>query len=141
MSLKISPAKPSEMKMIKKYIQSFRLDDENLNYKQFVVAKENKKIVGFGRIKPYHKVYELGCLGVLEKWRKKGIGKKIVEYLIEIFPSQEVYITTDIPTYFEKLGFKRVKNGPQELVEKVKRVCCSKLRENVVIMVYQKEKK
>jgi N-acetylglutamate synthase-like GNAT family acetyltransferase/copper chaperone CopZ len=138
-NLKIVPAKEEDMPFIKKYIELFRLDNENLQSKQFFLAKIEGKIVSFARIKPYKKTYELGCVGVLEKYRGKGIGKEIVKYLIDIFPQNEVYVTTDIPSYFQKLGFKVIENGPPELEEKICRVCRKKLRENVVIMVHKRK--
>lgn len=137
-NLKIVPAKKEDASFIKKYVKLLRLDDENLDYKQFFLAKIGNKRVGFGRIKPYQKTFELGCLGVLEKYRGKGIGKKIVNYLINIFPQNEVYVITDIPSYFQRLGFKIAKNAPWELKEKICRVCRKKLRQNVVIMVYKR---
>ncbi len=134
----IRPAKPAEMSLIKEKIKEFRLDDEDLVCSQFVVAELSGEVVGFGRIKPYSSVYELGCLGVLEPYRGKGFGKALVRYLINIFPTDEVYVTTDLPSYFEKLGFERLGEGPKELEEKICRVCQSKLRENVVMMRFER---
>ena len=81
-------------------------------------------------------------LGVWELWenrRNQGIGKTIVEHLINIFPSDDVYITTDLLDYFERFGFRKIDSGPDELVEKLKRVCKSKCREGAVVMVYKKD--
>jgi N-acetylglutamate synthase-like GNAT family acetyltransferase len=138
MSIKIQPALLDDMSFIRRYIDEFRLDDENLDYHQFVVAIEGNEIVGFGRIRPHKEVFELGCVGVVENRRRQGIGKMIVEHLINIFPSNDVYITTDLIDYFERLGFKRVEHGPKELEEKLNRVCKSKCREGAVIMIYKR---
>jgi|Deesub1362A_J573_1020465.scaffolds.fasta_scaffold06237_3 N-acetylglutamate synthase-like GNAT family acetyltransferase len=137
-NLKIVPAKEEDMPLIRKYIELFRLDDENLHHSQFFLAKLKGELAGFARIKPYKETFELGCLAVLEKYRGKGIGKEIVKYLINIFPQDEVFVTTNIPSYFEKLGFETVKNGPSELEEKICRVCKKKLRQNVVLMRYER---
>ncbi len=137
-SIRIRPASPDDKPFIKKHIEKFRLDDEDLNYHQFVVAVEGEKIIGFGRIRPHKKIYELGCVGVIENKRNQGIGKKIAEHLINVFPSDDVYITTDLPEYFERLGFKRIGSGPKELVEKLKRVCKIKCREGAIVMLYRK---
>lgn len=136
----IQPASPDDMPFIKRHIEKFRLDDEDLDYCQFVIAVEGNEISGFGRIRPHKEVYELGCVGVVENKRNQGIGKMIVEYLINIFPSNDVYITTDLIEYFERFGFKRITHGPKELEEKLKRVCKSKCREGAVVMVYKKLK-
>jgi N-acetylglutamate synthase-like GNAT family acetyltransferase len=111
-----------------------RLDPENLRAEQFIVLREGSKTVAFGRIKPYAKVYELGCVGVVEEARGKGYGQRIVRELIRRFPIPEVYITTDLPSYFEPLGFQRIQQGPPEIFEKISRICGA-LRQNVVAMV------
>ena len=59
-------------------------------------------------------------MGVVENRRNQGIGKTIVEHLINIFPSDDVYITTDLLDYFERFGFRKIDSGPDELVEKLK---------------------
>ena len=135
----IQPASPSDMPFITKCIERFRLDDEDLDYRQFVVAVESKEVVGFGRIRPHKEVYELGCVGVVEERRNHGIGKMIIEHLINNFPADKVYITTDLIEYFEKIGFKKIEPGPKDLVEKLQRVCKSKCREGAVVMVLNKK--
>lgn len=136
----IRPAISDDMLFIKKCIEKFRLDHEDLDYRQFVVAVDGKDIVGFGRIRPYKEVYELGCVGVVEDRRNQGVGKMIIEHLINRFPIDDVYITTDLIEYFERFGFKKIESGPKELVEKLQRVCKSKCREGAVVMVlHEKE--
>ncbi len=140
MDFLIRKAQSEDMTFIKDKISNFRLDDEDLDYRQFVVVVNGDEIIGFGRIRPHMKIYELGCVGIVEHRRNQGIGKMIVEHLINIFPSDDVYITTDLIKYFERFGFKRIEHGPKELVEKLKRVCVSKCREGAVVMVYKKGK-
>jgi len=134
----IRKAQAEDMPFIEKGIRDFRLDDEDLLYSQFVVAEEGEEKVGFGRIRPHRDVYELGSVGVIEERRSQGIGKMIIEHLIRIFPVGEVYVTTDLPKYFERLGFHVITPGPQDLVEKLKGVCKTKRREGAVVMVHQK---
>lgn len=135
----IRPANQEDMTFITKNIEDFRLDDDDLDYRQFVVAVDGDEIIGFGRIRPHKEVYELGCIGIVEHRRNQGIGKMIIEHLISVFPSNDVYITTDLSEYFERFGFKRIEPGPGELVEKLKRVCKSKCREGAVVMVLNKQ--
>lgn len=137
----IRPAISDDMPFVKRCIERFRLDDEELDYQQFIVAVESKEIVGFGRIRPHKEVYELGCVGVVEEQRNQGIGEMIVEHLINRFPTDDVYITTDLTEYFERFGFKKIEPGPKELVEKLQRVCKSKCREGAVVMALNKRRK
>ena len=138
MTIKIRPALLDDMPFIKECIERFQLDDEDLDYTQFIVAVEGNEIVGFGRIRPHKEVYELSCVGVVEHRRHQGIGEMIIKHLIDHFPTDDVYITTDLPGYFEKLCFKRIEPGPKELEEKLNRVCKSKCREGAMVMVYKK---
>ena len=82
---------------------------------------------------------DTGLFEVVEGRRHQGIGRMIVEYLIKTFPSGTVYITSDLISYFESFGFRKVENGPAELAEKVQRVCRSKCREGAVVMAFRKE--
>lgn len=136
--IKVRDASPDDMPFIKECIERFRLDDEDLDYRQFIVAVDGKDIVGFGRIRPHKEVYELGCVGVVEERRGHGTGKMIIEYLIKEFPVDKVYVTTDLIEYFEKFGFKKIEPGPKDLVEKLERVCKSKCRVGAVVMVLNK---
>jgi N-acetylglutamate synthase-like GNAT family acetyltransferase len=138
-SIVVRAASIGDVPVIREYIEKFLLDDEDLDYHQFIVAVEGDKIVGFGRIRPHKKVYELGSIGVVESKRNQGIGKMIIEHLVNIFPTDEVYITTDIPEYFERLGFRKMEPGPRELREKIERICKTKCRGEGVVMLYKKQ--
>lgn len=86
--IKFRKAIKSDMSIIKQAIKKSRMDDENLDYSQFIIAEKNEKVVGFSRIKPYDDCYELGSVFIFEEYRNSGIGKKI-------------WITTDYVEYFE----------------------------------------
>lgn len=130
MDVKISNATRDDIVLIKKYINKFKLDPENIEHEQFIVAKINDELVGFGRLKPYPDCTELGAVGVIPKYRKKGIGKKLIKELIRKGP-KDIYITTDIPKYFHQFGFKVITEGPNSIMEKCK--ICS-IRDNIVAL-------
>ncbi len=128
------PATPADMPFIAACVRRFRLDDEDLRPEQFVVARDGDRILAFGRIKPYGAVHELGCVGVVEEERGRGLGRLIVRALVERFPTPQVYITTDLPAYFERLGFRPTEAAPPEITAKIDRVC-ARLRSGVIAMV------
>lgn len=138
MEIKLRKARKSDMPLIQAYIEKFKLDDENIRFEQFVVAEKGREPVGFGRIKPYQFCFELGGVGVLEPYRNQGIGATIVKKLIQDFPSDEVWITTDMPEYFARFGFKPAKEAPQEIKDKIERICQTKKRPNAIIMLLPK---
>jgi N-acetylglutamate synthase-like GNAT family acetyltransferase len=131
-------AKESDMPSIRTHIERFQLDNENMSFEQFIVAEKGSSIIGFGRIKHYKSCYELACLGVLEPYRNQGIGTAIVKKMMEVFPDNEIWITTDIPKYFERFGFELAKDAPQEIKDKIKGVCHTKHHPDAVIMSLRK---
>jgi N-acetylglutamate synthase-like GNAT family acetyltransferase len=133
----IRNATEADLPFIQETVARLRLDGEDLRAEQFIVVEEGDRTVAFGRIKPYRRTFELGCVAVIEDRRNRGIGELVVRELIRRFPQRRVYVTTDVPEYFQRLGFARTRALPQELSEKVGRVE-GKLRSGIVGMVYRK---
>ncbi len=135
--LRITPASGEDFPFIRDTVIRLRLDGEDLRPEQFIVLRRDDRIIAFGRIKPYRRTFELGCVAVAEEERGKGFGRLIVRGLIERFPQDEVFITTDLPDYFKRLGFLRTEILPPELEEKVRRVE-GVVRTGVVGMMYDR---
>ena len=119
---RIRQATQADLPFIQDTVARLHLDDEDLRAEQFIVVEEGERTVAFGRIKPYRRTFELGCVAVVEVRRNQGLGALVVRELIRRFPQRRVYVTTDIPEYFERLGFVRTKALPRELSEKIGRV-------------------
>jgi N-acetylglutamate synthase-like GNAT family acetyltransferase len=134
----IRSAVQADLPFIQEMVARLRLDNEDLRPEQFIVVEEGERTVAFGRIKPYRRTFELGCVAVVEDRRGQGIGELVVRELIRRFPQRRVFVTTDIPEYFERLGFVRTTALPRELSEKIDRVE-GKLRSGVVGMVYRRQ--
>jgi len=132
---RIRGATEADLSFIQKTVARLRLDNEDLCAEQFIVVEEGERAVAFGRIKPYRRTFELGCVAVVEDRRNQGLGELVVRELIRRFPQRRVYVTTDIPDYFQRLGFVCTKALPRELSEKIGRVE-GNLRSGVVGMVY-----
>jgi len=133
----IVPASLEDMPFIRETVERLRLDGERLEAEQFVVVRGEGGVMAFGRIKPYEETYELGGVAVVEERRGQGLGEAIVRELVRRFPQDEVYVTTDLPEYFERLGFLRTEMLPRELSAKIERVC-EELRPGTVGMVYDR---
>ena len=141
MEIIIRPAKELDEEKILAYIKEFSLDGEDILYGQFLVAEVCEQLVGFGRVKQYGDIYEIASVGVLEEFRRKGVGKKLVECLLNKIESEEIWITTKAPDFFEKLGFKEDRNYPDEIFLKCQRVCKNSkhIFENACYMCYRKK--
>ena len=140
----IRPTVESDMPVINHYINKYGLDNENLDYCQFLTAEVENELAGFGRIKQYcpnedlnknlkecelhkggdcHHIYELASIGVVKKFRKNHIGKKLILTLLYNCRAEEIWLTTIIPEYFKQFGFKEEDNIPDEILLKCGRVC------------------
>jgi N-acetylglutamate synthase-like GNAT family acetyltransferase len=140
MEIFVRQAQESDIEKIKPYIDEYGLDNEDLDYRRFYIAIINNKLAGFGRLKQYDDVYELATIGVIKKFRRNGIGKKIIKELICVAPSKEIWLTTIIPEYFEQFGFVEDDNIPDEILLKCARVCgrLNKTTRNSRYMCYKK---
>lgn len=140
LNINIRPLREDELFQINQYLIEFHLDNENIDVNNTFVAEVNGELAGFGRIKKYKNCFELCSLGVLEKFIMLGIGKKLVMFLIEIFPDNEVWITTKIPEYFKNLGFVNTQHPPKEVIDKCNNFCrkCNSNTFTSSFMVYKK---
>lgn len=140
MEIFVRSALGSDIKKIKPYLDEYGLDNENLDYRRFFVAEVLNELAGFGRIKQYGNICEIASIGVIEQFRRTGVGRKIIEKLIDIAPSEEIWLTTIIPEYFEQFGFLEEENVPDEILLKCERVCgkLNKTAQNSHFMCYRK---
>ena len=128
-------ARPDDLHFIAQELTRLRLDAEELDPNQFYLAIAGDKIIGFGRIKRYQGICEMASVAVLEEYRGKGIGREIAGRLVNDCPNKTVYLVTDIPAFFEKLGFKITADYPTILGEKLRTFCAQVSSEPVVAMV------
>lgn len=131
-----------EFRKICLLINEFELDNRDLKKEQFTVAIHEGELVGFGRLREHADCYELCSLGVIPSFRKKGIGKAIVNRLIEpdsYRGSKNIYLVCIIPEYFKPFGFQSVKKCPASVKDKIE-YCTSELKvpEKYLAMVMQK---
>ena len=98
---------------VKKGIILFRCSDEMAtNIRSYILAKKDKKIVGFGAL--HFHAYDLGeirSLIVSEDCRGRGIGKGMVLKLLEEakeFNSKKIFTLTYEASFFKSLGFNEI---------------------------------
>lgn len=136
--MKIRNAKPEDMPIIDAIALKYDLDSNDTKAKQFIVAEENKEIIGFGRLLKHRDVTELGTIGVMEEYRNRGVAKKIINELLSK-TNEDVYLTTLIPDYFKKFGFKVLDTpAPHSMIRKAewcegcKKTGCTVMKRRVV---------
>ncbi len=90
-----------------------RNDDEIANtIRSYTLALEDNKIIGFGALHIYSKTLaEIRSLVVKDNFQKKGIGKKILQKLLDEAKElhiKEVLALTYQKDFFIKCGFKEI---------------------------------
>lgn len=125
----VRDAKNREEVWLLDHIEAMGLDETTFRSRDYVIVideKTNEK-AGFGRIR-LHKtdeeterspsgqgtggeICELTSIGVLDDWRRQGVGAHVVERLVETARDQgfeTVYSLTDEPEYLTQFGFEAI---------------------------------
>ena len=125
--LEICRAKKEDMSYIKEKLQKYILDSTNTNWEQFFVAKNNGKPVAFGRVIDHGEYFEPASIGVDYYHRRKGIGTRLVRFLIKEARKQDtkkpIYGVTHRPEFLKKIGFEEVNIYPEYLEYKKNYIC------------------
>ena len=98
---------------VKKGTILFRSSDEmSTNIRSYIIAKKDDEIVGFGAL--HFHAYDLGelrSLIVSEKCRGEGIGKGMVNTMLEegkALHVKKIFTLTYQQSFFESIGFKEI---------------------------------
>lgn len=109
--MKIRKARASDLPGIRRLAESLGLDYPGLENDRFWVADDGREIAGIVALKRHADCNELVALGVDPLDRKRGLGRKLVQALLDAAPS-EVYLATIIPEFFGRFGFVRAPAVP-----------------------------
>lgn len=136
-TITINKPTASDFDVIIKAIEDFDLDNRDLDLNQFVVAKQNDVLLGFGRIRKHNGCDEFCSLGVLKEKRFNGVAKLLIEARIKL-ATQPIYLVCITPKYFESFGFIIVDEFPEEMTDKLN-YCTEELSvpEKYVVMKYE----
>jgi len=112
------------------------LDYAGMEADDFWVAVEGAEVVGICGLTKHLDCLELRSLAVEERFRKRGLGARLVAALFEE-ARRDVYLTTVIPDYFAGLGFEAVEAAPMSMI-KPPALCDGCRRDLCRIMVKRK---
>lgn len=110
---------------VPKHIERDEFDDTALH----VICKVDEFVTATGRILLFGEEAIVGRVAVLKPWRGKGIGREIMEFIIDIAKSNGVKtlsanVQSDVQMFYEKLGFKPVGEFFLEAgIEHIKMIC------------------
>ncbi|AKB26917.1 Amino-acid acetyltransferase [Methanosarcina siciliae C2J] len=124
----IRKAEKKDLPAIQKLLSTYFLDIEGLKPEDFVMAENEGKVVGCAALirnrSGEKTVMELHSIAVHPNLRGKGIGTRLMEYLINTVdfpqapgdPAHELYVRTTAPSFFEKLGFIKMEDAEKLLL-------------------------
>jgi amino-acid N-acetyltransferase len=104
---RVRPARADDLPGIRALVASVDGDLEDLQAQQFVVATDaDGQVIGCGRLKPYPGFCELASIAVQDEWRAAGVGRAVVQRLLESHHGPVYLICEDdVVEFFRRFGF------------------------------------
>src|SRR5690349_9339592 len=107
----LRPARETESAQIKDLIHFVGINPMDLDWRRFVVAvNERDEMIGCGQLKPHGKdILELASLAVYPEYQGQGVGRAIIEYLLNDSP-WPLYLMCEssVGPLYEKFGFRGI---------------------------------
>ena len=101
-------ATQAEAGAIRDLIHEVGINPMALDWRRFVAAVDAQgKMIGCGQLKPHGEVVELASLAVVEEWRGRGVGRALMDHLMEAGP-RPLYLMcrSGLGPLYEKFGFR-----------------------------------
>jgi N-acetylglutamate synthase-like GNAT family acetyltransferase len=111
--MNIRPAQPQDQKTITRIIRAAEINPLSLDWRRFVIAEEDSRVIGIGQIKPHSDgSRELASIAVIPERRGQGIGSAIIQHLLAL-EHGTLYLTCrdQLEAYYARFGFRRVERG------------------------------
>jgi amino-acid N-acetyltransferase len=106
----IRPANAADQSAIKAIVYAARLIPRDLDWRRFVVAEEDGRIVGVGQVRPHNDgSRELASLAVVPERQAQGIGGALIRALLAR-ESGAVYLMCmeRLEPFYRRFGFRRL---------------------------------
>lgn len=115
--VKIKKSEKRYLERVKDLLRNSNLPFEDIaeHFESFLLAELGNEIIGAIGIEKYSNIALLRSFVVESKYRKNGIGNKLLEYLLEESISKDItemyLLTTTAQKYFGKNGFQVVERN------------------------------
>ena len=120
-NITIQRAEEKDWAYIQERMRKDLLDAENADWPQFFVARNGNKTLAFGRIIDHGSYFEIATMGVDYDHRRKGIGLKLLNFLVREArkkdPSKDIYGVTNRPEFVSRGGFREIEGKGPEAIE------------------------
>src|SRR5213594_481541 len=101
----------TDQRTIRALVRSAGINPMNLAWPNFLVAEEDGAVVGIGQVKTHGDgSRELASMVVVPERRGQGIGRALIESLIDRYPHEVLHLTCrrELGVYYERFGFRRL---------------------------------
>ena len=115
--MRVRPAEANDFPRIRRLAASRGLDYPDMEDDGFFLAEDERGIQGIVGLKRHPDGLELCALAVEQAAEGRGIGRALVEAL-SASVSEDLFLATIIPGFFEKCGFRKVADAPEFIKEK-----------------------
>lgn len=134
MSVTLREARPEDLAVIEAVAAREELDHRGARAEEFLVAEADGILVGFGRLLDHPEAWEIACLYVEPGRRRRRIGTRIVQALLERTSAEKpVYAVAGAPEFFTALGFVPTEEMPASVRAKLE-YCRRCFRARVTVM-------
>lgn len=128
MDIQICKAETEDLPFTEEKLKNYILDSTVVDWTQFFAARIKDKTIAFGRIIDHGDFFEIASLGIDYYYRKRGIGRKVLSFLVQEArkgdPQKPIYGITHLKQFLAGCGFIQVKdNYPDYLDYKRKHIC------------------
>jgi amino-acid N-acetyltransferase len=110
MPISIHPANAANQPAIRAIVYAARINPLGLDWRRFLVAEEQGRVVGVGQVKPHADgSRELASLAVIPERQARGIGGALIEALLAREPGPVYLMCMDwLEAYYQRFGFRRL---------------------------------
>lgn len=107
---RLRPARAEDAAAIRRLVRGARLNPTGLDWRRFIVLEAEGEVVGCVQVKPHRDgSWELASLVVAPGWRGRGLGRRLVEAVLEHHPPP-LYLMcrSGLVPFYERFGFREV---------------------------------
>ena len=110
MSIFIRSASAADQPAISAIVRAARINPCDLDWRRFLVAEEDGRVVGVGQVKPHDDgSRELASLAVVPERQAQGIGGALVHALLAREPGPiDLMCMEPLEPYYQRFGFRRL---------------------------------
>jgi len=116
--MNIRPARAEDQATITALVREAHLNPMDLRWSCFLVAEDERGIVGVGQIRPHPGASELASLVVRKDRRRTGVGRQLIRALLAQSQGTLVlFCRPQLESYYAQFGFRAigVKEAPPSL--------------------------